>query len=108
MALLSGLFFGALGILAYTGVWKGWIRVVRGFGSTIGFACLWVGLAFLAGVLASAVDGTSAVASTILFVVAAILLGITVVGLFWLPQFLLPRWYRVLRGEANAAEGERQ
>ena len=105
MALLSGLFFGALGILAYTGVWKGWIRVVRGFGSTIGFACLWVGLAFLAGVLASAVDGISAVASTILFVVAAILLGIAAVGLFWLPPFLLPRWYRVRRGDADAVKG---
>lgn len=82
MSALCGLFFAALGILAYTGVRKGWIRVVRGFGSTIGFACLWVGLAFAAGVLASAVDGISPVASTILFVVAAILLTIAAIGLF--------------------------
>ena len=102
MAIVGGLVFVLAGIVAYTGLWKGWIRVRRGYGSTIGFAWLWLGLSFSTAGAAVLVDDSSRAASTILVGAAGLLFVIAVVGFFWLPAFLLPRWYRILRGDADA------
>lgn len=101
---MIGPLFIAGGVLAYTGVWKGWIRVRRGYGSTIGFAWFWLGLAFTIGALATAVDDISAAIATLVLVIAVIPFLVALVGLFWLPTFLLPSWYRVLRGDRDAVK----
>ncbi|MDI9890380.1 hypothetical protein [Microbacterium sp. IEGM 1404] len=103
--LLGGILFLAGGIVAYTGTWKGWIRVRRGFGATIGFAWLWIGLALLVGAAALLVESASRPAFFVLIGVAAVLLSVGAVGLFWLPRFLLPAWFRVLRGDDARPRG---
>lgn len=107
MAVVGGLVFVVAGIVAYTGLWKGWIRVRRGYGSTIGFASLWLGLSFSVAGVAVLVDDYSRIAAMILIGVAGVLFVLAAVGFFWLPTFLLPRWYRVLRGDADAVKGSR-
>ncbi|WZH36420.1 MAG: hypothetical protein PIR02_16910 [Microbacterium enclense] len=104
---LVGVLFLVLGVIAYTGIWKGWIRVRRGFGSTIGFAWLWLGAAFTTAAVAVLVQAYSRAAFFALLGVAAVLLIIAVVGAFWLPRFLLPAWYRTLRGDDLTTKGGR-
>lgn len=98
-ALLGALIFLTWGVVSYTGAWKGWIGVRRGYGATIGFASLWLGLAFALGTVALAVESFWRPAFFVLSGVAAILLVIAIVGFFWLPRFLLPKWFRALRGD---------
>lgn len=96
LAALIGLIFVAMGVLAYTGRWKGWIRFRRGFGSTIGFAWLWIGIAFTVASVALAVSSLRPLFFA-LTAVAAACLAIAVVAMFWLPRALLPSWYLELR-----------
>jgi hypothetical protein len=103
--LLLGVVFVVLGVVAYSGRWKGWMRVRRGFGSTIGFAWLWLGAAFLAAAIGLLVNPYSPAAFAGLIVLAAILLLVAIVGAFWLPRFLLPRWYLDARGDATTKGG---
>lgn len=97
--MIGGLVFLVLGVLAYSGGWKGWISVRRGFGSTMGFAWLWLGLAFTAGTAALLVQPSSRPAFFFLCAVAALLLVVSIIAMFWLPRFLLPAWFRTLRGD---------
>ncbi|CAH0212890.1 hypothetical protein [Microbacterium sp. Bi128] len=108
MAIVGGLVFVLAGLVAYTGLWKGWIRVRRGYGSTIGFSWLWLGLSFTTAGVALLVDDYSRVASTILIGAAGVLFVIAAMAFFWLPAILLPRWYRVLRGDADAVRNGRR
>lgn len=104
--LLLGVVFLVLGAVAYSGRWKGWMRVRRGFGSTIGFAWLWLGAAFLTAAIGLLVNPYSPAAFAALIAVAAILLLVAIMGAFWLPRFLLPRWYRTWRGDASTKGGQ--
>lgn len=103
--LLLGVAFLILGVVAYSGRWKGWMRVRRGFGSTIGFAWLWLGAAFLAAAIGLLANPYSPAAFAVLIGLAAILLLVAIVGAFWLPRFLLPRWYLDARGDATTKGG---
>ncbi|MBM3717332.1 MAG: hypothetical protein FJW64_16710 [Actinobacteria bacterium] len=103
--LIVGIAFLALGVVAYSGVWKGWIRVRRGYGSTIGFAWLWLGLSFTTASVATSMAAASRPLLLVLLAVAAVLLVVAIVGFFWLPPFLLPAWYRVLRGDDVRPKG---
>jgi hypothetical protein len=103
--LLLGVAFLVLGVVAYSGRWKGWMRVRRGFGSTIGFAWLWLGAAFLAAAIGLLANPYSPAAFAALIGLAAILLLVAIVGAFWLPRFLLPRWYLDARGDATTKGG---
>ncbi len=103
--LFVSILFLAGGIVAYTGLWKGWIRVRRGFGATIGFAWLWLGLGFAMGTLALLVEPYSRPAFFALIGLGAALLVVAAVGFFWLPRFLLPQWFRVLRGDDVRPKG---
>lgn len=103
--LLGALVFLAWGVLSYTGTWKGWIRVRRGFGSTIGFASLWLGLAFAVVTVAVFLESSSRPIFFVLSGIAAALLVIAIIGFFWLPRFLLPEWFRVLRGDDLRPKG---
>ena len=101
--ILGSVVFLLLGALAYSGRWKGWISVRRGYGSTMGFAWLWLGLAFAAATVGLLAQPYSRLAFLVLCVVAAVLLVVSVVAMFWLPRFLLPAWFRVLRGDRPSA-----
>ncbi|MFS0793919.1 hypothetical protein [Microbacterium sp. 1P10AE] len=95
-AALLGPAFVIMGVLAYTGRWKGWIAVRRGYGSTMGFAWLYLGIAFTLGACAVAVSSLRPLFSS-LSVVAALFLVIALIAMFWLPRGLLPSWYLELR-----------
>ena len=92
--------FVAAGVLAYTGVWKGWIRTVRGYGTYMGFCLLYVGIALFAAAAAVTVTVTTPW-GTMLLVLAGALMLVAIVGFWWLPSFLQPEWFRRLRGEAT-------
>ena len=108
LAALIGPVFVVMGVVAYSGAWKGWIRVRRGYGSTMGFAWLWIGLAFTIAALAMAIEGISRSAAMTLLIVAVVPFAVALVGFFWLPKFLLPSWYRVLRGDPDAVKQARR
>lgn len=99
MNIFAALFGPALlimGVLAYTGRWKGWIAVRRGYGSTMGFAWLYLGIAFTVGAGAVAVSSLRPLFFS-LCAVAVLFLAVALVAMFWLPRVLLPSWYLELR-----------
>lgn len=96
LAALIGLIFVAMGVLAYTGRWKGWIRFRRGFGSTIGFAWFWMGVALTVASVALAVSSLRPL-FFVLIVVAGVFLVVAAIAMFWLPRSLLPSWFLELR-----------
>lgn len=84
----------AAGTMAYLGSWRGWARSGRGFGTTGGFGLWWMGTALLLGLLALTISNAGDVTFAVLVALAAVCLLIGFVGLWWLPPFLLPGWYR--------------
>lgn len=105
---LIAVVFVFAGVAAYSGRWKSWISVRRGYGSTIGFAFLWLGAAFWVGSLAAAVAWTWRPLFVALLAIAAVFLVVAAVGFFWLPRVLLPRWFRELRGDDPRTHGPRR
>lgn len=87
------------GILAYSGIWKGWIRVARGYGTYMGFCLLYFGIALIAGAIA-VTAGVGTPWGISLLVLAALLVVVSIVGFWWLPSFLQPAWFRRLRADA--------
>lgn len=96
-----GLLTLTLGALAYRRVWTNWILPVppRRYGYSVGFGFAYLGLA---ATLMSAADAALAADARVLtFVLGAVgtLNMLTfAVSLFWLPRFLLPSWFRSLKG----------
>ena len=111
--MIAGLFMSAIficsGAAAYSGLWKGWLRIRRGYGATVGFSWLWIGLGLSVGVIGMQCASQLRLLFIVAGALAAILLVIGAVGMFWLPRFLLPRWYRVLSAdfESPTAGSER-
>lgn len=95
-AALLGPVLAIMGVLAYTGRWKGWIAVRRGYGSTMGFAWLYLGIAFTMGAGAVAVSSLRPL-FFFLCAVPVLFLALALVAMFWLPRGLLPSWYLELR-----------
>jgi hypothetical protein len=88
---LIGVPFLVIGLLAYTGVWRGWALGGLRYAA---FAALWWGagacLLGLAGVLPRGVAEVVGVLGILLTLIGAI-------ALFWLPALLTPPWFRALR-----------
>lgn len=97
---LIGAGFLTLGVLAYTGRWRRWMGPARGYGTFIGFSLLYIGIAFLAASAGVTVWDAATPVAAVLFGIAAIALVIAIVGLWWMPRMLQPRWYRELRARA--------
>lgn len=106
LAWVVGVVFVVLGVLAYSGRWKGWIRTARGFGTFMGFAWLYLGLALLVAGMAITLPAPAWLVAVLLGV-AAMLLLVAIVGFWWLPSFLQPAWFRRLRADAIARGGTR-
>ncbi|MBF4622783.1 hypothetical protein [Clavibacter sp. VKM Ac-2872] len=84
-------------VLAYSGVWRGWARTpVTAFGKVpfpfgIGF--------FGVGILMTAIPFPIPYpANQILAYFALALMMFSVIGVLWLPRFLLPRWFKDEKG----------
>ena len=101
MTFLSDAFTIALavgGILAYRGVWRSWAFHSPGYG--VGFMLLYVAIAFGAGrisVLLLPLGGMKWLAAVFLFIAIGSMI-LALVSLIWLPKFLLPTWFRTVRG----------
>jgi hypothetical protein len=104
---LAAACFVALGVLAYAGIWRGWMRVARGFGTYIGFSLLFIGLALVLAAIAVSVAGASRGAFFALLGVAALPMIVAIVGFWWMPEFLQPRWFRQTRASAPPRESRR-
>ncbi|WP_445338607.1 hypothetical protein [Clavibacter sp. CFBP 8614] len=90
MLTLLGAALTGMGLLAYTGLWRSWSRGGHHF-YVLGL--FWYGLAML---------GTSTLYAfrpvpewTRYLVIGVMLVG--VIGAFYLPPFMTPRWFRAMR-----------
>lgn len=96
-----GLLVLTLGALAYGRVWSNWIRPVTPghYGYSVGFGFAFFGLA---AITLSATGSALAADARVLAVVLGAIGGLSLltfgVSLFWLPRFLLPAWFRSLKG----------
>ncbi|GAA4267611.1 hypothetical protein [Frondihabitans peucedani] len=85
-----------LGVLAYAGVWRGWAE--RAGWTNLGFLLFYAGLCGVLLSVGSALAGAGAAAVAAFLLMLGMLSALlTIVSWFWLPSFLLPRWYRMLR-----------
>ena len=85
------------GVLAYRGVWRSWAFRPLGFG--LGFMLLYIAVAYwairVAGPLLA--GGVKLLAAVFLFIgIGSMILAM--VSMIWLPKFLLPTWFRTVRG----------
>ena len=90
--------FVVLGVLAYLGLWKQWMRTSRGYGTYIGFCLLYIGLALTVAGLALSLDVVRSPLGAVLLTIAGVLLLVAIVGFWWLPSFLQPAWFRRMHG----------
>lgn len=73
---------------------------------TVTFGAPWLGLVCLLYTLISVLDrtgGGNQTIVTILSVLAMICFAICIMSMFWLPDFLLPEWYKVWRDHGRPA-----
>ncbi|WP_203579797.1 hypothetical protein [Microbacterium hibisci] len=97
--------FIVLGVLAYLGLWKQWMRVPRGYGTYMGFSMLYIGLALGVGGLAVELGVVRTPFGTVVMGVAVLLLLVAIVGFWWLPSFLQPRWFRIWLAATRRSDG---
>ncbi|BDZ48976.1 hypothetical protein GCM10025867_12170 [Frondihabitans sucicola] len=91
----GGAVLTALGLGAYTGVWRSWSGRVR---ADVVFPLLFVGLAILAGgIFGALIDTPAAVVGFIVFALGGIAGACFLVLIFFgVPRWLQPRWYRAV------------
>lgn len=99
--------FVVLGLLAYTGVWRRWMVSARGYGTYMGFSIFYIGIALITGALAVSVAPANRTLFIFLSAVAAVIMLVAIVGFWWLPNFLLPRWFREWRSTVAPGKGRR-
>jgi hypothetical protein len=96
-AIIPGLLLGGGGLLAYRGVIKG--VVVNGFPTPyLFFGIAWLGVASLLGGAALAIgEADHGLLISVVYLLLALAafgcFAITMVSFFWLPRFLLPKWF---------------
>ncbi|MEZ3159926.1 hypothetical protein AB1K54_05180 [Microbacterium sp. BWT-B31] len=95
------------GVLAYAGVWKRWAVSTRGFGTFMGFSWLYLGIALVFAALSLTLSRSGEPLFFALVALAGTALIVAIVGFWWLPAFLQPRWFRTARSAALAGEGRR-
>ncbi|QIK62944.1 hypothetical protein G7068_06840 [Leucobacter viscericola] len=91
------------GLLAYLGKWTGWAEssayLICG-----GFAALFFGVAFVFPYIHAALVPKGSILSGWLVPIAATLWGVSIIGFWWLPSFLLPKWFIQGREERRRLE----
>ena len=89
------LVFTTVGVLAYSGVWKSWVRSTQMFAATAPFAALFHGVG-MAMMVSAPLLTRGSLGFQALFWIGGALNAVAVLGLFWLPTALLPTWWKVL------------
>lgn len=93
------------GVLAYTGRYKGWLMLKSFLPGWPGLAGLYLGVGIgLVVVLPSVMD---ALPPLLVLLAGALAFGsllIGIVGMFWLPRFLLPGWVREQQDQMRRGE----
>ncbi|MFC4333801.1 hypothetical protein [Salininema proteolyticum] len=99
------------GVLAYRQKYVAWLALKSFLPGWPGLAGLYLGMAFAAilvlkSMLDIGVEGNAvlALAYLVLFAVFALSLAIGIIGMFWLPHFLLPRWVKEMVDEIERGE----
>lgn len=95
--------FAAIGALAFSGVWRGWVGRLRVY-RVMPVAFGWIGV----GLLVTGVGGVlpQPVSDPVLYAGLAFA-GLSLVGMAWLPRPFLPRWYKVQMGLEPRASRKR-
>ena len=96
--------FIAMGVCAYTDVWKNWARVARGFGTTIGFAWLHHGIGLTLMNLGVVFTQTQRTVFLVLFAASFAFILFAMIGFWWLPSALLPEWFKKARAATLSRE----
>lgn len=93
------------GVLAYTGHYKGWLMLKSFLPGWPGLAGGFIGVMILLAVFLPMVG--DALPPALYLLLAAVLFGsmiIGIIGMFWLPRFLLPGWIREQQEEMRRGE----
>ena len=104
---LGSIAFIVMGVCAYLGVWKNWARFTRGYGTTIGFSWLYLGIAFTLMNLGAVIAQTQRTVFLVLFAISLAVLLFAIIGFWWLPSALLPEWFKRTRAAALRREKKR-
>ncbi|WP_157975655.1 hypothetical protein [Brachybacterium sp. YJGR34] len=99
------------GIMAYRGTYVSWLALKSFFPGWPGLAGLYLGIAFADVLLMRALLDAALDGPLLLGIVYLLLFGILVasamiglIGMFWLPRFLLPLWVRETIDEIRRGE----
>ncbi|SEM93752.1 hypothetical protein E3O25_09530 [Cryobacterium sp. TMT1-3] len=96
-----GLVALTLGTLAYRRIWSNWIRPVTPghYGYSVGFGFIFMGFAaIILSATDSALAADSRALTLVLFTIGFLSMLTFAMSLFWLPRFLLPGWFKTLKG----------
>lgn len=92
LLLIGSIVLTVFGTLAYLGVIKRWSPVDRGLDEYLGFSALYGGLSLASFAIAAAFDDS--LLTDVFFGVGAALILFTILSIFYLPNFLLPAWWK--------------
>lgn len=99
--IVIGVIAAALGVFAYLRVWRNWIRPVAPghYGYSVGFGFLLFGIAAIAiGISSWLLAAELRSAAVVVGAIGALAMLSFAVSLFWMPRFLLPAWFKTLKG----------
>ncbi|MFC7400858.1 hypothetical protein [Citricoccus sp. GCM10030269] len=100
-----GVLLVASGVLAYTGHYKGWLMLKSFLPGWPGLAGGYIGVMILLAVFLPLVG--DAMPPLLFLVFAAVLfvsMLIGIIGMFWMPRFLLPQWVKETQDEMRRGE----
>lgn len=98
LPVLGSLAFLIGGVLAYTGRWQRWAVTTRLGAYAVGFSLLYFGLAGVCAAIFFALRGTPFLPVGVAFLIVCVPAAlVAVLSIFWLPRFLLPRWFKDYR-----------
>lgn len=80
------------GVLAYLGVIRRWSPVDRGLDEYLGFSALYAGLTLGCFALSGATKHLAA--GDVFLWAGCVLIVVTLLSIFYLPKFLLPKWWK--------------
>lgn len=108
-AYLFGTALGVLlvvsGILAYTGKYRAWLMLKSFFPGWPGLAGGYIGVMILVALyLAPLLETMPPLLSLLVAAVLFLSLALGIIGMFWLPGFLLPAWVKETRNRMRRGE----
>lgn len=106
LQIVFGLGLSVGGVFAYLGRWRGWAER-SAYGYCGGFATLFIGLAMLIPLMYRVFPSGSFGHGVLIYLwLPPLVVG--VIGYWWMPKFLLPRWFVTEREEQRRLERSRR